>query len=218
MVYRDGIKEKANVPRPASRLLRQRYRGRHQLLLFDSSTVRIWTQMLTVLKSVVILRTALFWAITQRVEMIWCRRLETTYRSHFQMGPIVCPEMSVRNFHYSLRNSPEERSSHLLRGGSLNSRVVVFFSLYVLIIFGPTCFRAHSLQFTIDSHPTIRSSPVGITSKLQDELRRNCGTFKRVRKCIFLHNFRTCYRPQPASCWTGTGVSFRGSKAAGAWS
>jgi len=30
--------------------------------------------------------------------------------------------MSVRNYHYSLRNGPEERSSHLLRGGRLKSR------------------------------------------------------------------------------------------------
>jgi hypothetical protein len=27
-----------------------------------------------------------------------------------QMGPKGCPEMSARNYHYSLRNSPEERS------------------------------------------------------------------------------------------------------------
>ena len=27
------------------------------------------------------------------------------------MGPIVCPETSVRNYHYTLRISPEERSS-----------------------------------------------------------------------------------------------------------
>jgi hypothetical protein len=27
------------------------------------------------------------------------------------MGPIRCPEISVRNYHYSLRNSPEERTS-----------------------------------------------------------------------------------------------------------
>jgi hypothetical protein len=37
-------------------------------------------------------------------------------------GPIGCPETSVRNYHCSLRNSPEERSSHLLRSGSLKSR------------------------------------------------------------------------------------------------
>jgi len=29
---------------------------------------------------------------------------------------------SVRNYHYSLRNDPEERSSQLLCGGSLRSR------------------------------------------------------------------------------------------------
>jgi hypothetical protein len=38
------------------------------------------------------------------------------------MGPICCPETSVRNCHYSLPNNPEERSSHLLRGESLKSR------------------------------------------------------------------------------------------------
>jgi len=29
-----------------------------------------------------------------------------------KMGPIDCPETSVRNYYYILRNSPEERSSH----------------------------------------------------------------------------------------------------------
>ena len=31
----------------------------------------------------------------------------------------VCPETSVRNYHYCLRHKSEERSSHLLRVGSL---------------------------------------------------------------------------------------------------
>jgi len=39
--------------------------------------------------------TALFWVITQRVVVI----------------PIGCAATSVRNYHYSLRNNPEERSS-----------------------------------------------------------------------------------------------------------
>ena len=39
-----------------------------------------------------------------------------------KMGPIGCPETSVRNYHYLLRNSPEGRSSHLLCGGSLKWR------------------------------------------------------------------------------------------------
>ena len=36
------------------------------------------------------------------------------------MGPIGCIETSVRNYNYTLCNRAEERSSHLLRGGSLN--------------------------------------------------------------------------------------------------
>ena len=34
----------------------------------------------------------------------------------------ACPETSVSNYHYTLRNVSEERRSHLLRGGSLKSR------------------------------------------------------------------------------------------------
>ena len=55
------------------------------------------------------MRTALFWVITQRVVVI-------SYRRFFFQD-----NLSVRNYHYSLRNNPEERSSHLLRGGRLNS-------------------------------------------------------------------------------------------------
>jgi len=39
----------------------------------------------------------------------------TTFRDQYL-------ETSVRNYHNSLRNTPEERSSRLLRGGSLQSR------------------------------------------------------------------------------------------------
>ena len=37
------------------------------------------------------------------------------------MGPIRCPETSLIDYHYPLRNRPEERSSYLLRGGNLKS-------------------------------------------------------------------------------------------------
>jgi len=30
-----------------------------------------------------------------------------------KMGPIGCPGKSVRNYHYSLRNNPEDHSSHM---------------------------------------------------------------------------------------------------------
>jgi len=38
------------------------------------------------------------------------------------MGPIGCPETSVRNYHYSLYDNLEECSSHVRSGGSLKSR------------------------------------------------------------------------------------------------
>jgi hypothetical protein len=39
------------------------------------------------------------------------------------MGPISCSDTPVRNYNYSLRNNPEERSSQKLRGGSLKSHL-----------------------------------------------------------------------------------------------
>jgi hypothetical protein len=38
------------------------------------------------------------------------------------MGPIFCPETSVRKYNYSLRNNPEQRSSQILRGVNLKYR------------------------------------------------------------------------------------------------
>jgi len=40
------------------------------------------------------------------------------------MGQTDFPETSVRDYHYSLRNDVEERTSRLLRGGSLKSRIL----------------------------------------------------------------------------------------------
>ena len=71
------------------------------------------------------MRTALFCVVTQRVFVISYGRFVTTYRSYIQgsriqtlffyswplkMWQIICPETSVRNNHYPLRNNPEERS------------------------------------------------------------------------------------------------------------
>jgi hypothetical protein len=52
------------------------------------------------------MRTVPFWVVTQRVVVI-------PYFSSWllKMGPIGCPETSVRNYHYLLSNIPEERSS-----------------------------------------------------------------------------------------------------------
>jgi len=61
------------------------------------------------------MRTVPFWVVKQSVVVI-------SYRGVL-MGQIGYPETSVRDCHHSLRNNPEERSSHLLRGGSLKSCV-----------------------------------------------------------------------------------------------
>ena len=53
-------------------------------------------------------RAAFFWVVTRRVVVISCPRFGTG-----------CPETSVRNYHYTLRNNPEDR----------NSRVYSFFNL-----------------------------------------------------------------------------------------
>jgi hypothetical protein len=49
------------------------------------------------------------------------------------VGMIGFPETSVQNYHYTLRNIPEERRSHLHRGGSLKSRraVTAFGTLFL---------------------------------------------------------------------------------------
>ena len=56
------------------------------------------------------MRTALFWAVTQRVAVLYCRRFGTTYWSHFQGSRI--DSWSVGNYRYSLRQSPQERNCH----------------------------------------------------------------------------------------------------------
>jgi len=48
-----------------------------------------------------------------------------------KMIPIGCAKTSVRNYHYSLCNSPEEYSSHPLRGGSLKSGNAIFLSFHL---------------------------------------------------------------------------------------
>ena len=47
-----------------------------------------------------------------------------------KVGPIGCPETSVRNYHYTLRNSPEESLSLLLRGESLTTCILTCLVAY----------------------------------------------------------------------------------------
>jgi hypothetical protein len=50
------------------------------------------------------------------------------------MGSIGCPEMSVRNYYYSLCNNPEEHVSHLLRDRSLKSHIILKIPQKLVII------------------------------------------------------------------------------------
>jgi hypothetical protein len=45
---------------------------------------------------------------------------------HLKIGPIGCPETSIRNWHSMLRKIPEEGRSHVHRGTSLKSRIRQF--------------------------------------------------------------------------------------------
>jgi hypothetical protein len=45
------------------------------------------------------------------------------------MGTIACTKTSVRNYHFSLCDVPEENSFHLLSGGSLKSRRKLIFTV-----------------------------------------------------------------------------------------
>jgi len=76
------------------------------------------------------MRSALFWVITQWVVVISCRHFGTIIGPilkgrelsdswPLKMGPIVCPEMSIRNYHYLLHNYSEECSFHIFPWSSV---------------------------------------------------------------------------------------------------
>ena len=72
------------------------------------------------------------------------RKFWTTW--FFKMEPIGCLETSVRNYHYILRNFPEECRSHLLHGRSLKS-CMCFFSLHRELS-GAQCLRMWSWRIS----------------------------------------------------------------------
>jgi len=90
------------------------------LKTFSSWEIQLW-------------RSAFFWDFRQRRMVIYCRRFGTTYQSHLQrsssvleMGTIGCSETSVRNCRYRLRKITTDRSSHVHRGESLESRILTY--------------------------------------------------------------------------------------------
>jgi hypothetical protein len=47
------------------------------------------------------------------------------------MEPKGCPETSVRNYHYSLRNNPEERSSQAIK--CLNNYIYIYIYIFIYL-------------------------------------------------------------------------------------
>ena len=110
------------------------------------SAYKIYCEILTSygsLHACKVFRAAPFWAVTQRVVAIPYRRLRNNLSVPcfldswpLKMGQIGCLETSMRYYQYWLRHNPEERSSHLLRGGSLKSRVQ---NLVSAVLLGSAC-------------------------------------------------------------------------------
>jgi hypothetical protein len=61
-----------------------------------------------------------------------------------------CPETSVRNYHHSLRNNTEERSSHVLRGGSLKPGIILVISVFPVLFVIGQCMVSFSAEFTLN--------------------------------------------------------------------
>ena len=99
------------------------------------------------------MRTALFWATTQRVVVIPFRRFGTTHRP---TGPIGCPETSGSKCRYSLRNNREERSSQ----GTLRLYPFLYRPIGMRYFIGFPWWHLKrdartGLQFPILAHPTV---------------------------------------------------------------
>jgi hypothetical protein len=75
---------------------------------------------------------------------------------HNVSEPTGCPETSA-NYHHWLRDNPEDRSSHLLRGVSLKSGI----------------FSLDEQRFTKDVFPVCKYTPEGIT---QNNMYKFSGT------------------------------------------
>ena len=88
-------------------------------MMHGQANIKFWEIYLNILNSSWRLSCSSLWKYWLRKQMHSSRLLS------MKMGPIVWSETSVRNYLYSLRNKLEERSSQLLRVGSLKSRILI---------------------------------------------------------------------------------------------
>jgi hypothetical protein len=90
------------------------------------------------------LRFALFWDITSSSGNPLPTFRDLDFLT-FEMGTIRCPETSVKYYHSTLRNIPEERRSHQHGGGSLKSRIITW--IYVITLRGISLWLLQLLAF-----------------------------------------------------------------------
>jgi len=118
-------------------------------------------------------RIALFGAFAQQAVVIPYRLFGKTC-GPYPIGPIskviACPEMSVRNYHYSLRKSPEECCSHLMYSGNLKSREW-------LISF--CCLNQTSVSCLISQHASHCYRVRRLRSQISLVLRRRCQSIHK---------------------------------------
>ena len=101
----------------------------------------------------------------------------TNYHYNLEDGAYRCPEMSVINYHYKVSNNPEERSFHLLRGGSLKSHMFVKNTTelnHVKIL-------TSAPSLPNDCCPTIGRCMVSYTDSLLEDTHQYCAGRKQLR-------------------------------------
>lgn len=91
-----------------------------------------------------------------------------------KIGRIFCPETSLRNHQYRLRNNTEERASHILRGGSLKSRTgLIVDSILFFRVTTPFCLLNKYRSFGVKPRLLFQGRPI----------RRSPGTTYQTAQC-----------------------------------
>lgn len=137
------------------------------------------------------------------------RRFRTTLSTHLQMSsgvlemePTVCPETSVRNYHYRLRKFPRQRSSHGHRGEILESRnsatSCIGFPFNLSFHYGlwSHVYRiiAFCIPFPTSTHPFISqtsSSPISVSHFHTLSLTLQATRYRKLNYCWIQTTWRS---------------------------
>jgi hypothetical protein len=152
------------------------------------------------------------------------------------MGPIRCPETSVKDYHSTLRNIPEERRSDYVHALVVTVNYCVMLNTIQLTDFWLTNLDqdskwVHPEQKTGKSQlrkPASfllfltfwgsKDSSVSVVTKLRDGLSRHRGSVLSTAKILpRLQNVHTGSGAHQASYSMATGCSFSGIKVAVVW-